>query len=228
MTGLVAEDALSGRVLWLGGSPCSGKSSIAQALARRYGAAVYHCDDHWQAHCALVTPEAQPQMWRASRMSWDELWGRDVASLLADELAIYAEEFPMIVADLRRQVQAHGLVIAEGAALLPGHVARHVADARQAIWLTPTEAFQRRIYPQRGPWVQQILAQCTEPDVAFARWMDRDIAFARHVAAQAEAAGLRALWVDGKSTLAENTRTVEEWFAPHLPPAGAPEEHGIG
>ncbi len=156
-------------------------------------------------------------------MTWDELWMRDVPTLLADELAIYAEEFPMILADLERLVRQRGLVVAEGAALLPELVAPWVADPRQALWMVPTESFQRRMYPQRGPWVQEILAQCSDPEAAFANWMDRDIAFAQHAAERAARAGLRVLWVDGVASLEENARAVAQWFAPHLPPADGPE-----
>jgi hypothetical protein len=219
-----AASYLAGRVLWIGGSPCSGKSSIASALGERYSLAVYHCDEHWDSHCARATREKQPLLWRVSRMSWDEIWMRDVATQVADELAIYAQELPMIAADLAALVRRRGLVIAEGTALLPSWVAGQIADPRQAIWLMPTVAFQRRIYPQRGPWVQEILAQCADPDTAFANWMERDAAFARRVAAQAEAAGLRALWVDGSAALEENRHAVERWFAPHLPPPEPPQE----
>lgn len=216
---------LAGRVLWIGGSPCCGKSSIAKALGERYGLAVYHCDEHWDAHCRLATQEEQPHLWRVTRMSWDEIWMRDVATQVADELAIYAEELPMIAADLRGLTRRHGPVIAKGAALLPDWVARRISHPRQAIWLMPTEDL-RCLYPSRGPWVQEILAQCADPQRALANWMARDAAYAQRVAAQAEAAGLRALWVDGSATLEENRRAVERWFAPYLPPAIPPEESG--
>jgi hypothetical protein len=206
-------------ILWLGGSPCSGKSSIAQALAQRYGLTAYHCDDHWDAHVAQADPEQEPHMARIGQMSWDEIWMRPVAAQVSYELGVYREEFPMILRDLaERRHQTAGL-LAEGAALLPEGVAPLITDARQALWVVPTAAFQRRVYPNRGAWVQQILAQCSDPEQALANWMNRDIAFARHVAAQAEELGLRVLWVDGETTLAENTRIVEAWFAPCLAPS---------
>ncbi len=37
-------------VLWIGGSPDSGKTSIASELARKYGLQVYHFDRHEMEH----------------------------------------------------------------------------------------------------------------------------------------------------------------------------------
>ena len=208
-------------ILWLGGSPCSGKSSIASDLAKLHGLTTYHCDEHWDAHVARASAERQPHLARVAHMTWDEIWMRPVATLLADELTSYRQEFSMILDDLAARQPSSGKLLAEGTALLPGSVAPHLTDERQALWLVPTEAFQRRVYPRRGAWVQRILAQCSAPETAFRHWMDRDVAFAQHVAAQADTLGLRVHWVDGERTLAENRRLVEAWFAPHLPPRGA-------
>ena len=207
-------------ILWLGGSPCSGKSSIARALAQHHPLTTYHCDEHWETHVAQASSKHQPQLARIAYMTWDEIWMRPAATLLADELTIYRQQFPMILNDLAIRRPSTGKLLAEGTALLPECVAPHLTDERQALWMVPTEAFQRRIYPKRGAWVQKILDQCSDPEQAFANWMDRDVAFARHVAAQAEELGLRVLWVDGETTLAENMCLVEAWFAPYLPSAG--------
>jgi replication-associated recombination protein RarA len=37
-------------VLWLGGSPCAGKTTIARMLAEKYGLRLYHFDRHEPDH----------------------------------------------------------------------------------------------------------------------------------------------------------------------------------
>ena len=202
--------------LWIGGSPCSGKSSIARWLAKRYGIAVYQCDAHWDDHIRVADSATEPALHSVTTMSWDDLWMRDVATLVEHERALYREEFAMIIDDLGRTDAARPIV-AEGAALLPELVAPLLDQEREAIWIIPTEAFQRATYPQRGAWVQGILEQCTDPKTAFANWMARDIAFGQRVACDAQRLGLRVLRVDGSTSVQQNAQTVADWFAPHLP-----------
>jgi len=45
------ENRLS-NVFWLGGSPCSGKSSISEILPQRFNLDVYHVDEAFAAHRA--------------------------------------------------------------------------------------------------------------------------------------------------------------------------------
>ena len=36
--------------MWIGGSPCCGKSSVAEILRDRFGLNYYKCDDHFDRH----------------------------------------------------------------------------------------------------------------------------------------------------------------------------------
>lgn len=202
-------------MLWVGGSPCSGKSTIVEALCSRYGLAAYHCDGHWERHVRMAERSLQPLMHRQREMSWDQIWMRDVSVQVEDELAIYREEFPMILDDLSRMPPGRP-VVAEGAALLPELVAPLLSDAHQAIWIVPAEEFQRQAYRQRGPWVQQILSECTNPQAAWENWMARDAAFARRIANQAISRRLALICVDGQRTVDQVSAQVEAWLAPYL------------
>ena len=122
--------------LWIGGSPCSGKSTIASRLSSRYGFGLYHCDEHWDRHLASASAVAQPRMCRLRGMSADEIWLRPVDDQVEDELALYQEQFPLILSDLAGSVDR--VVVAEGAALLPECVAPLITDPRQAVWIYGT------------------------------------------------------------------------------------------
>ncbi len=192
-------------VCWLGGSPCSGKTTVGDRLAQRYGCRVYHCDEAFETHKADM-PAMQPIL----AMSWDAIWMRRRDELLRSELAIYRQEFPMIAADLRALPRDRP-IIAEGTALLPELVAQ-VADLRRALWLVPSPAFQRERYPLRGEWVQAVLSQCSDPAQAFENWMARDIAYAQEAAAQAARLGARVIVVDGSQSLDQVAALVDDWF----------------
>jgi hypothetical protein len=198
-------------VYWIGGSSCSGKSSMVERLSARYAFRPYRADDAFPAHAAQAQAGAEPHLYRVARMNWDEIWGRPVEVLLQDEIAVYREEWPMIVADLLALPDERP-VIAEGAALLPARVQELLSDRQHAIWIVPTEAFQRERYARRGAWVGEILAQCITPEQAFEHWMARDAAYAQWVSRQATQLGLRVLEVSGARSIEENAAIVEAHF----------------
>ena len=95
---------------------------------------------------------------------------------------------------------------------MPDRVHGVLSDPRQSIWVVPGEAFQRAVYPRRGEWVNEILSQCSQPEQALRNWMDRDVAFARLVARQAQCLDLALLTVDGARTIEQNAARVEAHF----------------
>ena len=199
-------------VLWMGGSPCSGKSSIAEKLANAYGLMLYHCDDAFWEHADRVDRVKHPTFYRLTHMTWDEMWMRPVDVQISEEIACYREELEMIVDDLRGFPRS-APILAEGAALLPDVLADMLVNCRRALWVVPTAAFQRAHYtPERRPWVSDILAQCENPDQAFQNWMDRDAGFATQVAGRVEELGLALVTVDGSRTIAENAEIVVRHF----------------
>lgn len=197
-------------VYWIGGSPCSGKSSTAQALAGHFGLRYYNCDDAFFRHAGTVTPEQQPAFHRVTHYSPEELWMRPVADLLADELAVYREEFPLIVVDLLA-LPVDRPVIAEGAALLPELVAPLLAAQNRAVWMLPTPDFQWQHYRQRD-WASEVVKDCSDPAQAFRNWMERDVQFARQVRGQADRLGLLAIKVDGSQDSKTVTAQVQMYF----------------
>ncbi|MDQ3657584.1 MAG: hypothetical protein M3457_21215 [Chloroflexota bacterium] len=136
-------------VLWMGDSPCSGKSTIAALLAERYGLAVYSCDDAVDRHVRLAGSERAPVMHRLSNASRDELWMRPLEQQVGEEIRFYEEECSSILDDLRalpndRQVSA------EGAALMPHLLGGIGVPTSRAIWLVPSPSFQCEQYARRA------------------------------------------------------------------------------
>ena len=197
-------------VYWLGGSPCAGKSSIADRLVAAHGLAVYRCDDAYFRHAETITPADQPVFSRIVGATCDELWMRPVERQVAEALELYREEFSLILADLMA-LPASRPLIAEGAALLPELVDALGVDRRRAVWVVPTETFQRHEYARRE-WRHETLKECAQPEQAWLNWMARDAGFARSVAEDAKRRGRRVIVVDGSRSLAETARAVERHF----------------
>lgn len=198
-------------IYWVGGSPCSGKSSIADLLAQRHGWQVYHCDEAFNRHVGQADCESEPWLSKVPHLIWDVFWMRPLDIQLRNVIEAYTEEFPMILDDLLLLPQ-HTPILVEGTALLPELVADVLDDPRRAMWVVPTPEFQRVQYPRRGAWVQDILDQCSQPAHALRNWMERDIQTGLHVQCEAKVRGLPVLVVDGSRTIEQNAEIIAERF----------------
>jgi hypothetical protein len=197
------------QVYWMGGSPCSGKSSASLILAERFGLALYVVDDSLPRLQSCFDPQRHPTLIHWTTTPWDELWMQPPGELLAQAIAAYTEHFSLILEDLAAFATRRPLLV-EGTALLPGLVRPYLSDPHQAAWVIPNEAFQRQMYPQRGEWVQGILVKCHDPQAALHNWMDLDVAFGRWVLAETSRLGLPSLVVDGSRSIAENADILAE------------------
>ncbi len=193
-------------IYWLGGSPCSGKSTIAELLAERYNLYYFNCDAAFDRHLQASDPAAQPTLHRLHTMSSDVIWLAPVAEQVARVIAIYREEFPLLL-DALATLPSDRPILAEGAALMPELVVQTLAWTKRSAWVVPTPAFQQTQYAQR-PWVADVLKDCRDPAQAFANWMARDVAFAEYVTTTTSTQGLPLLYVDGAQTIAENAAWV--------------------
>lgn len=132
-------------------------------------------------------------------MTWEEIWMRPVPIQVDSEFALYREEFGMILDDLRALPSTRPILV-EGCALLPELVATQISDSHCALWFVPVPTFQRTHYAQRG-FIKDILAQVSNPDLAWDNWMNRDQQFGARVAADAADRGYRVEWVDGSRSI---------------------------
>lgn len=203
------------RVLWLGGSACAGKTTVARRLAAERGLTLYSCDEHFEAHRRRADPARHPHFHRLMNAPMETLWAQPAAVQAEWLLRFYADEMEMVLDDLRT---LSGLVLAEGVGLLPERLAAVCPEPRRALWLISTPAFRRQAYPERGPFVQELLRRCADPAGAFSRWMERDDRIARHLAEEAGRHGMEILTVDGGRSVEETVRTVAERLLSSAPP----------
>jgi hypothetical protein len=181
-------------VLWIGGAPGSGKTTVARRLARRHGLRLYSADTRTWEHRdrALAAGHAAARRWES--LSPVERWERSTPTEML-EMSLHRERGAMVLDDLRALPQAP-LVVAEGSPLPAAAV-----DRARAVWLTPTPDFQRAqlaaLDTTRG---------ATELYTLLAEVIRRDAA--EH--------GLHVLVVDGTRGIEEVTAAVESLLAAPL------------
>ena len=183
-------------MIWIGGPPASGKTTVATRLACRYGLRLYSADTRTWLHRdrALAAGVAAASRWEA--MTPVERWQRSsVAGML--ETSLHHERGAMVIEDLAA-LPVSPLIVAEGSVLPASTVGRGIAVRSQAVWLMPSPQFQRR----------QLRARGTPPGPA--RLYSALAGLIKNEAAQA---GVHMITVDGSRSVAQIVAAVEDIVA---------------
>ena len=131
------------QVYWLGGSPCAGKTTVAEILADQFGLAIYHTDS-WRPHLELASPHRHPAMTYtkallASQTERDRYANQPLEQQTAQLFGLIRENFEFVVADLELAA-AKSPVICEGVHLVPDMVGR-ITTRRRVAYLMSTRRF---------------------------------------------------------------------------------------
>ena len=101
----------------IGGSPCSGKSTIASLLARQYQLLHIKLDDLVEEMMNQASADSQPICLLRQDRNPEQIWMRNPKEMADEEWRFYEEIFPYVKSYLIKNQNRPLLV--EGAGLLP-------------------------------------------------------------------------------------------------------------
>jgi hypothetical protein len=208
------RDALA-HVLWIGGGPQAGKTTLSRLLAGKWDLRIYNLD--WHA-VREHTERPRPQASAFAALTMDQRWAAPtVAELTRRSIAIWEENFEQVVKDLRATPPTR-VVVAEGPGAFPWCVAPLLSSPRQALFLVPTRE-RRDLVSQRrwGPGQRERFPGIVDRERALAKVAERDAIIDARIVASCAELGLRCEVVDGSRDLDASLALLEEQFAPYLP-----------
>lgn len=221
MSAQVFSARMFSHVLWIGGSPCSGKSTAGHTIAQRYVFLDYHLDAWASNHMARRVAAGDAQAEAFLRMNADQRWvERSVEELVQEVLISWPRNAELALEDLRA-FPRENIIVAEGN-FFPECVAPYLSSPHQAIWLVPTDAFCEQGRRARWAELEQrkqrhgIPNEDSDPEKRRRNIIARDCQLAHHVGQQAEALHLPIYEVDGSLSRAEMADLVERHFDPYL------------
>jgi hypothetical protein len=101
-------------VLWIAGSPCSGKSAISHAIARIYVFVDYHVDAWSRNHFARRVAAGDAEATAFLKMNMDQRWiERSVETLTQEVLTSWTRTFSLVIEDLLA-LPKDNFIVAEG------------------------------------------------------------------------------------------------------------------
>lgn len=197
-------------LFWIGGSPCGGKSTIAQIIAKNCNLNLYSIDDQLNHLMKDITPAKQPALCQWEAQSWEERWMQPVDQLLDFAIHAYDEVFWLCMEEITNIPSSQPTLI-EGNPLRPELIMPYLFDRNHAIWLIAEGDDLRHYYSQRE-WAQHVVKETSNPDLAFTHWMDRDVAFANRIREDCETYHLPYIMSDRQQSLKMKARKVAAHF----------------
>lgn len=195
------------KVLFIGGSPCSGKSTVAERISKEYGSYYFKVDDFLSEFTNIAAEKGYPTCKNSVTMTSDEIWMRDPLIQCEDEFLIY-DEISELVFEYLEKIDAD-FIVTEGAAYTPNVMEKY--RKKEYITIIPTPDFQISHYKERE-WVPYILEGCSDKQQAFNNWMERDILFAQQVKVECEKNIVPCIVNDGFRSRDEIFSIVKELF----------------
>lgn len=195
------------KIYYIGGSPCSGKSTIAEILSAKYNLHYFKVDDFLEKYMKLGASKGYEICKKQNSMNAEETWMRKPSLQCREEFIFYEEIFEFALEDLKKIKGKN--IITEGALYFPKLMKRFHIPKDRYISITPSKDFQISHYKKRE-WVSFVLKGCSDKKKAFTNWMDRDILFAQEVQRQCKEENYVSIINDGNIELDELVSRVEQ------------------
>lgn len=200
-------------VLWIGGVPDAGKTTLANYLSIELNCGVYHYDDYDASHKSHLA-ETNPIYRNYLNQSEEDYWVKPKPiELLLRAQRIFTDRFPLVLEDINN-ISNNSLLLVEGVGLTPALVVPYLSSSNQAIWLIPKNNLKmismkkrdKPPYNNNSGYSQAIVDNLFE----------RDQLMADQFRSEVKRYGLCITETDEKTTISETAKNLMKHFSQYI------------
>lgn len=226
------------KVYYIGGSSCSGKTTIARVIAKKHDLSHIELDENLERYVIRGASEGKKYCIEQKNMQVERKWEKSPEVLYEEEIGLYREIFPYVMEDIENLLEAEEIgesskaegadilkyrekkakkewidaekkgFIIEGIGLLPSELKKAGIDLSHYICLTARRQFQEKEYRKRE-WVSEILKSYEDGEKAFQNWMGAEELFAKEIERQARKEGCHLILNDGTCSIEQLEKKIQ-------------------
>jgi len=162
-------------VLWVGGAPCAGKTTLSRRLSSDFDMLYYDGDDRFETHFETATAAEFPATCKAKnrvRKEGSSVWmfeqeSGEMATFMRD---LGREDLARVIKDLLELPSDKPIVVD----LYSGHPlwVRDIATPESMVFLVSTDAFQKVGWEKRDGAFRREIEQCVNPEWSMKQFVD--------------------------------------------------------
>ncbi|KGX87133.1 hypothetical protein [Pontibacillus marinus] len=198
------------KVIWIGGSPDSGKTTVAKALVRKYQMDYYDYDLYEDKHHQLMASGSKEGEIEIPSSPEDVWLHTSKENLLSWAHQSFNGRFPYVLRDLSKY-QTSSTILAEGFGLTPELVFPYLDHPKDAVWIISSEEKKREMMLKRN----KMNGMFNDPEKeiqAEENMLQRDLKIGSMIKEQADELGLSVIHVDKNTSIEQVYNTVEKQF----------------
>jgi 2-phosphoglycerate kinase len=193
------------RVILIGGSPMSGKSTVARTTAAQLGSSVIATDDLGAAARGVTSPAVAPDLYAMHKGDYREYCiSHSVEELLEHAQRSHRALWPAIESVIHEHATWACSAIIEGWALLPDLVARLDLSGVAGVWIeVPESVLEARVRETTA-----FYAGASNPDLMIEQFTRRSVEFGRWLRTRTSALELPLVRLSGKESPEEASNAL--------------------
>lgn len=180
-------------VIFLGGAPMVGKTTVARIIAQRLGYMCISTDDFGAAIAAVTTPATHPAFHYMGGLDHHEYYiSRDVDELVEDIDACHEALWPAVEIVVRHHSTWAQPAIIEGWALRPDYVAHLAGNVAGLFLLCDDALIEQRV--RANPFSEG----ASDRELMISRYLHRSIRYSAHLRERVSALRLHSIGINAE------------------------------
>jgi 2-phosphoglycerate kinase len=194
------------KLFLLGGRPCSGKTTLASRIGKKYSITVDYLDVFAQ-RCINNSDEDNPNIFRWKNRDLIDVLHKEPMELFFDYLNMYEEMLPFLFEHINSIKK--DIVILEGSILMPKFLSQFKEKYEiKVCYLLTDDSFVRERYVKRD-YVLEMLKKNTGKK-ALDNLLERDSIFAKYLVDEIKEFNLPKINIDENISIEDTLKIIED------------------